>query len=280
MRRLIVNADDFGFTADVNEGIARAFEHGILRATTLMANGAAFEHAVETARALPDLDVGVHLTLVGGVSVARSGRPLPGSVAELLWALRGSWSGAAVEEECCAQIERIARAGIAVSHADAHKHTHLFPPVLLAVTTAAKRYGITWVRRPFDVPLTAAGAAAPWKRRLVSRSLAGLGASFDRRMQAAGLRSTDAFAGFQLTGYYRAAELAALIRALPPGVTEFMCHPGVCGPELRAARTRLKESRERELAALTSDEAARSAAEAGVEITNFRALDAVAALAR
>ena len=272
MRRLIVNADDFGFTADVNDGIARAFERGVLRATTLMANGAAFEHAVQTAQSAPGLDVGVHITLVQGESVADPRRKLPASVPSLLLAARREWSGAAIEEECCAQIEKIARAGIQISHLDAHKHTHLFPPVLRAVTNAAKRYGIQWVRRPFDVPLTAASARSPWQRRLTSRALGRLSAGFDRTMRAAGLRATDAFAGFQLTGYYRAAELAALIRSLPPGVTEFMCHPGLCGPELLAASTRLKQSRERELEALVSEEAARAAEESGVEITSFRAL--------
>ena len=69
-RRLIVNADDFGFTRDVNAGIVEACERGILRATTLMANGEAFEHAVDLAARTPQLDIGCHLTLVGGASVA------------------------------------------------------------------------------------------------------------------------------------------------------------------------------------------------------------------
>jgi predicted glycoside hydrolase/deacetylase ChbG (UPF0249 family) len=272
LRRLIVNADDFGFTRDVNEGIALAFRQGILRSTTLMANGAAFEHAVETAQAHPGLDVGCHLTLVGGQSVADPGRLLPGSVARLLLASRGAWPRSAIEEECCAQMEKILAAGISVSHVDAHKHTHLFPAVLDSVTRAAQRYGVTWVRRPFDVPLTAAAARSRWRRRLTSRLLAGLAARFDRKLAAAGLRTTDAFAGFQLTGLYRAEQLAALIRALPEGVSEFMCHPGLCGDELRAARTRLKQSREEELAALTSGLVLRAVEEARVEIMSFREL--------
>ena len=67
--RLIVNADDFGFTRDVNEGIVEAHRHGILTATTLMANGDAFDHAVALARENPSLDVGCHLVLVQGKSV-------------------------------------------------------------------------------------------------------------------------------------------------------------------------------------------------------------------
>ena len=66
MKRLVVNADDVGFTPDVNEGIVEAHRDGILTATTLMANGDAFDDAVKLARAVPSLDVGCHLVLVGG----------------------------------------------------------------------------------------------------------------------------------------------------------------------------------------------------------------------
>lgn len=276
MRRLIVNADDFGFLEDVNDGIAQAFDRGILRATTLMANGDAFDHAVETAKARPELDVGCHLTLVQGRSAADPGRRLPESVGQMLVSGVGKWA----EEECCAQIEKIQAAGIAISHLDAHKHTHLFPPVLEAVLSAGKRYGIEWVRRPFDIPLTAAAARSPWKRRLASRLLGGLSRRFDRKMRKAGLRATDAFAGFQMTGLYHAEQLADLIRALPAGTTEFMCHPGLCGEQLRAARTRLKQSRAYELEALTSEQVRRAVEESGVEITSFRALAVEPAPAR
>ena len=65
MKRLVVNADDFGFTRDVNQGIVEAHCRGILTATTLMATGESFEHAVQLARENPSLDVGCHLVLVG-----------------------------------------------------------------------------------------------------------------------------------------------------------------------------------------------------------------------
>ena len=269
MRRLIVNADDFGFTSDVNRGIIEAYRGGVLRSTTLMANGAAFDDAVEAARAEPGLDVGAHLTLVDGASLSKPGERLPETVGALL--LRRP-SRAELDREIEAQIAKIAAAGVRISHLDTHKHTHLWPRVLDAVLAAARRHGIRWVRRPFDLPLTAAAARAPWKRRAVNRLLRSFEDGFQRRTQGTGVRTTDAFAGFQLTGDYDGRELAELIRRLPEGVTEFMCHPGRCGEPLRAARTRLKESRERELAALTSDAVRRAVEEAGVETTSFREL--------
>ena len=74
MKRLIVNADDFGFTKGVNTGIMRAYETGIVTSTTIMANGEAFEDAVDLARANPGLGVGCHLVVVGGRPTAQRSR--------------------------------------------------------------------------------------------------------------------------------------------------------------------------------------------------------------
>ncbi len=66
MRRLIVNADDFGFTSGVNRAIVEANEHGIVTSSTLMANGPAFEEAVKLAKTVPNLSVGCHVVLIDG----------------------------------------------------------------------------------------------------------------------------------------------------------------------------------------------------------------------
>ena len=122
--------------------------------------------------------------------------------------------------------------------------------------------------RPFDIPLTAHGI--PWLKRATSGGLQVLRGRFHRVLARHGCKTTDHFAGFQLTGRFHAPELAQLIRELPEGLTEFMCHPGYCGGELRHARTRLKESRERELEALLAPEVRTALVEAGVELVNYR----------
>jgi predicted glycoside hydrolase/deacetylase ChbG (UPF0249 family) len=267
-KRLIVNADDFGFTHDVNAGIVEAHRNGILTATTLMANGAAFEDAVRLAQENPALDVGCHLVLVQGTSVARPGAPLPAGLAEFLRAVALRRIG--IYEELAAQVQRILEAGLRPTHLDTHKHTHILPPVLAAVARISQESGIPWVRRPFDFPMQAGGV--PWGTRMVSRALGVLRRRFDAALARRGCRSTDHFAGFRMTGRFRTPELAALIAQLPPGSTEFMCHPGRCGEELRGARTRLKQSREDELEALTAPETRRALEHAGVELVNYRAL--------
>ena len=270
VRRLIVNADDFGFTPDVNSGIVEAFTEGILTSTTLMANGPAFDGAVDLAVSHPGLDIGCHLVLIGGFSVADPGKPLPTTLGQFLLRVGAGWSKAAIEEEFCAQIEKIRSAGLTPSHLDTHKHTHLAPPVLDAMLSAARRYGIKWIRRPFDLPLTAARAGAGFSTRMIQRGLSPLRRRFTAKLEASGARATDAFAGFQLTGRFRAVELSELIAALPEGSTEFMCHPGHCRDELLAAPTRLKQSREIELRALTSDQAIRALEASNIELTSYR----------
>jgi predicted glycoside hydrolase/deacetylase ChbG (UPF0249 family) len=263
VRKLVVNADDFGFTRDVNQGIVEAHREGILTATTLMATGAAFEDAVRLAKENPALDVGCHLVLVGSP-------PFPDTVAKLTAAV--ALGRIRIYEELAAQVRRVVDAGLSPTHLDTHKHTHLLPPVLAAVAHISEQFGIPWVRRPFDFPLQPGGAAVG--KRAVSRTFGLVRGRFERVLARHGCRSTDHFAGFQITGRFDAASLVELIRALPDGSTEFMCHPGRCSDELRAARTRLKESREQELRALIAPEVRDALRETGVELTTYRKLSA------
>jgi predicted glycoside hydrolase/deacetylase ChbG (UPF0249 family) len=259
----VVNADDFGFTRDVNQGIVQAHRGGILTATTLMATGVAFDDAVRLARENPSLDIGVHLVLVGEP-------PFPSTVAQLMRAV--ALGRVRVYDELIAQVRRVLDAGLQPTHLDTHKHTHLLPPVLDAVARISEDCGIPWVRRPFDFPLTPASAGVSRLKRATSRAFGVLRGRFTRVLAKHGCCSTDHFAGFQITGRYTSADLVRLIGALPPGSTEFMCHPGICGAELRAARTRLKDSREQELRALTSPEVRAALGEAGVALVSYRDL--------
>jgi predicted glycoside hydrolase/deacetylase ChbG (UPF0249 family) len=261
VRKLVVNADDFGFTRDVNQGIVEAHQRGILTATTLMATGAAFDDAVRLARENPQLDIGCHLVLVGQP-------PYPPTLTKLIPALlRGRIQ---IYEELSAQVRRIQDAGLKPTHLDTHKHTHLLPPVLDAVARISQEFQIPWVRRPFDFPGQPAGPSE--KLNWTNRAMALMRSRFSRVLPAHGCRSTDHFSGFGVTGRYSAEYLQALIRALPEGSTEFMCHPGICGEELRAARTRLKDSRRQELDALTDPSVRAALDTAGVRLASYRDL--------
>ena len=255
MRRLIINADDFGFTRDVNEGIVHAHRDGILTSTTLMANGDAFDDAVRLAKETPTLDIGAHLVLVQGNSLL-DGRPLPETPRQLLGIL--AKRGLNVYAELKAQIERIRAAGLPISHLDSHKHTHLVPSVFRAVVKLAYEFGIPWVRLPLDTtvrlgkPLTAAGNL--YYRRLT---------------RGTNVQFTDHFLGFHLTGSLSEATMADALNQIEDGVTEFMCHPGYLGNELKNAHTRLKESRLIELGTLTSPRIRQIIAEKQIQLGPF-----------
>jgi predicted glycoside hydrolase/deacetylase ChbG (UPF0249 family) len=270
-KQLVVNADDFGFTPDVNEGILEAHRNGILTATTLMANGAAFDDAVRLARRTPTLDVGCHLVLVSGISPL-TGKPYPLTVARLIAAM--ARREIRVYGELAAQVRRTLDAGIQPTHLDTHKHTHLAPPVLDAVARLAQEFGIRWVRRPFDLPLTTLRGAVPLATRVTSSSLGFLRKRFHRVLERHGVRTTDHFAGFQITGRFRTPELVELLGMLPAGSTELMVHPGRCREPLRQARTRLKESREWELEALLAPQTRAALERNGIELVNYAGLAA------
>jgi predicted glycoside hydrolase/deacetylase ChbG (UPF0249 family) len=136
VRRLIVNADDFGLTRGVSEGIIAAHCTGIVTATTVLADAAAFEHGAELLRATPTLDAGVHLVLwPDGMSFF----PFLGRVTK--------WSSERVEKEFARQVEKALAAGLTISHLDTHKHTHIYPKVMSALVRVARRYKIRWLRR-------------------------------------------------------------------------------------------------------------------------------------
>jgi predicted glycoside hydrolase/deacetylase ChbG (UPF0249 family) len=124
---------------------------------------------------------------------------------------------------------------------DSHKHTHLVPSVFRIVVKLADEFGIPWMRLPLDTTVRLGWLSTAFGNRYYRRFAAGKN-----------VRMTDHFLGFHLTGSLTEENFAAALEHLPEGVTEFMCHPGFLGDELKQSRTRLKESRQRELDALTS----------------------------
>ncbi|HXQ26796.1 MAG TPA: ChbG/HpnK family deacetylase [Candidatus Acidoferrales bacterium] len=288
MKQLIINADDFGFTRGVNEGIIRAHRDGILTSTTLMANGPAFEDAVERAKANPKLGVGCHLVLTGGLAVApaeeiptlaeRDGR-LPRSLAALVWRVSsGMVRTMEIERELRAQIEKIRGAGIEPTHLDTHKHTHVHPRIMGALGRVARECGITRVRNPVenlrDSWRTTRGGAPGSSSQLPGaaavRAVAPLFRAISRKYE---LHSPDHFLGLAMTGRLGTAALCRLIDTVPDGRTEIMVHPGVLDGELAATGSRLRMERQVELDGLLAPETRRAIVERGIQLISYRELN-------
>lgn len=288
MRRLIVNADDFGLTSGVNRAIVEAHNQGIVTAATLMANGAAFSEAVTLSRSASELSVGCHVVLVDGSPVCDTGQ-----VSSLLngdgrfhdsltrfagLALRGRLNSVQIENEVTAQIRKLQSAGITVSHLDTHKHTHMFPQVLRAVLKAANACGVPAIRNPFESVKLTQLVQYPdnWKRWFEVRALHYFADNFRTSVHQAGLSTPDGTVGIVATGSLGQRFLHFILEHLPEGAWELVCHPGYNDEQLQGVRTRLRESREVELRVLTSAETRERLDKRGVQLISYRGLGAAA----
>jgi predicted glycoside hydrolase/deacetylase ChbG (UPF0249 family) len=187
VRRLIVNADDFGLTGGINRAAIELHELGGLGSVTLMAAAPRFDEAVALAKQHPLLGVGCHIVLVDGAPVADpSLLDSPGQFRQTLGVFvrdlaLGRIARGDMEREATAQILRLQQAGIAVTHIDTHKHTHMFPRVLDAVTRAANACGVAAIRNPFEPAWSVAATPnAGALRRLQVQMLGGFRGHFSR----------------------------------------------------------------------------------------------------
>ena len=288
MRRLIVNADDFGYTPGVNRAIAEAHIHGIVTSSTLMAKGPAFNDAVRLATQLPKLSVGCHVVLIDGEPVLdqallrsiTSGNSAPprfgtGLKSFAARALAGRLDAGEIEAETAAQIRKIQSAGITVSHLDSHKHTHLFPAVLRPMLRAAHSCGVRAIRNPFGPrkPLESGELLARpslWTRYAEIRILRALSGKFSEAVRKQGFATPDGTLGVVATGALDEQLFRAIAGVIPPGTWEFVCHPGYNDADLQRANTRLRESRETELRVLTMPAARELLAQREIDLISYR----------
>jgi predicted glycoside hydrolase/deacetylase ChbG (UPF0249 family) len=248
-----------------------------------MANSQAFNDAVSLARVHPRLSVGCHVMMVDGepltkaLSLSAAGRFRNGFGDIAKAAISRQLSDVEIEQEAHAQFQKLTAAGIHPTHFDTHKHTHMLPQVLRPILRAAKAAGVRAVRNPF-VPLKALTWAhlvrrpKLWSRYGQVKILRGFANAFRREIESHGMRTTDGSFGVIVTGTLDAELFRAIVGSIPEGTWEFVCHPGYNDAELGAVRTRLRESRVKELQVLTSDMAREILAQHNVELISFRDL--------
>jgi predicted glycoside hydrolase/deacetylase ChbG (UPF0249 family) len=265
VKRLIINADDFGLAPGVNRAIVELQQAGALSSTTLMATARSFSAAVHLAFAQPGLGVGCHVILVDGTpclhprdvpSLLDPQRPgqsvLRPSVGTFLGdLLRRRIEPREIEAEAVAQIQRIQSSGVTVSHIDSHKHIHMFPQTLAPLLRAAQQCGVPCVRNPFEPgwSLRATQAADMWRRFQVN-ALRTQYRAFKKLTKQHKIKTTDGAIGVLATGTLDEQVLRSLLAAMPEGIWELVCHPGYRDEALEQANTRLLTSRDTERDAL------------------------------
>jgi hopanoid biosynthesis associated protein HpnK len=286
LRRLIINADDFGFTPGVNRAIVEAHTLGVVTSSTLMASGPAFGEATQMAKASPALSVGCHIVLIDGEpvldpsmlsTITASRKFRDGLKTFAARALTRRMNAGEIESEARAQIQKIQSAGIAVSHIDTHKHTHIFPQILRPLLRAARGCGVLALRNPFGprFPLRSSQLLSQpnlWTRFAELRILSRFAGQFRRAVDREGFVTPDGTLGIEVTGMLDERLFQAIAQSIPDGTWEFVCHPGYNDADLAAAKTRLRESRELELKVLTMPAAREVLAQAGVQLISYRDL--------
>jgi hopanoid biosynthesis associated protein HpnK len=232
-KRLIVTADDFGMNLAVNEAVEQAFNDGVLTCASLMMGGAAVKDAVERARRMKGLGIGLHITLADGRPTAP--RAQVRGLTDQDGNFRDDLVGSGIRwffnplvrlqlaREINAQFQAFAATGLVLDHVNAHKHLHFHPTVTAMIISIGRRYGMLAMRIP-DEPRNILMAAEPGANIPKSR-LGPVLRLMRRRAARAKLARNDNIFGLAWSGAMTEDRLLSLIPHLPEGLNELYCHP-------------------------------------------------------
>ena len=265
MKKLIVNADDFGMTEGVNRGIIDCHQRGVVTSTTLMVNGEAVAGAAALAAENPGLGVGLHINLTAGPPtrppesvrslVGRDGC-FPGKGNMIFRLTTGAIDRDQLASELTAQIQACRALGVTPTHVDSHHHIHAHPVMASALARICPPLGIQRMRG----------------YRLAPRSLKALGIRAAAMLSvASAMRVPDRFAGIEEMGSRDMVAAFERELACEGGTLEFMCHPGYLDERLQRLST-YNDLRQAETEALVSPDLRRVVEKSGVRLIDFRGL--------
>jgi hopanoid biosynthesis associated protein HpnK len=238
VKRLVVTADDFGLSPEVNEAVEQAHRDGILTAASLMVSAPAAADAVARAKRMPSLRVGLHLVLVEAwptlpaatlpdltddAGLMRRDMERLGLDLALKPAARRQLAA-----EITAQFEAYRITGLPLDHVNAHKHFHVHPLIAGAVLSIGPRYGMRSIRVPRE-PRAVLKRAEPGATPRVALDTAPWAALLAVRARMLGLTIPDRTLGLAWSGAMTPARVAGLLAHLPDGLTELYTHPATAG---------------------------------------------------
>jgi len=272
MRRLIINADDFGLSKSINEGISRCVHGGMLNSVSVVSGGCASDEALLFIKQNTSLDVGVHLILTEERPllskdavpslVERNGRfPKTWGRFILLFCI-GKIKILDIELELGAQINKILKTGIKITHLDSHCHIHVFPPILDLVIKMAKLNNISYVRVPVERITFKDMFSKRWLKIII---LAFFSFMAKKTLSKHNIRSADFVLGVYNSGNLNLSNLYKGFRAVSvvdSGIFELVCHPGTSKTDLDYPKWGYHWEEETRL--LTSAEIKRLAADWGI----------------
>ena len=238
MKRLIVNADDFGLHTEINKGIIKGYQEGFITSTSLMVSAPAFAEAVALAKANLQLGIGVHITLVGGVKpvlpqeeikslLDAEGNFLPDYVAFAKRFYTGGVKRRELEKEVRAQFAKALDSGLEITHFDSHQHTHILPGVGDIILGIAQEYGLKKMRLPREPYGFTGGFTAGVGRKIGRAGLTFCANLIKDEVKLAKMKFPHCFFGMLAGGNLNPELVGNILRALPDGTSEIMTHPGL-----------------------------------------------------
>ncbi len=281
MKKLIINADDFGLSGGANRAVIRAHREGILTSTSLMVGGQAFDEAVSLAKENPGLQVGLHLTLLQGKAVL-SPQELPGLVDRegnfptdpVMTGMRYFFRRSLrreMQREIEAQILRFRETGLPLSHIDGHLNIHMHPTVFAILAELMPKYGIKSFRltRENLAQDPAMDGTRRFGRRLDAFIFARLAENCRPVLENLGIFYADEVKGLLNSGKMTEEYLLKVLDCLKPGCTEIYFHPG-CLPDPELSAWMPGYLHEEELAALTSPKVREKITQQGIQLGTYR----------
>ena len=253
-KRLIINADDFGLTEDVNRGIIECYSRGAVTDISLFAVGESYEDAVRLAKKNGIDKLGVHLALTRSFkpaspfgkipSLVEKNGQFPGDYIEFLVKFfAGRVNGGEIYTELKNQILKIKKEGFKISHVDGHQHVHMVPGILKIAVRLMREEGIEYIRFPMEKVnlLTKLGEPRNIVRNLSLSFMCGISG---RLLESLGAKHNDFFIGHFHAQSLTRADLFSAIEHLKNGLTELGCHPGYFTPEMKKRHPRYKSCEE------------------------------------
>lgn len=236
MKKLIVNADDFGLHTSVNEAVIKGFQEGCIRSASLMPTGSAVKEAADLARKNPALGIGIHLTLVAEkpllapemvpTLVNEKGFFWPNHIEFIKRYITGRISLSEVRAECEAQIGAVMQLGLNITHLDSHQHLHVLPGIFSLCLELAQKYHIRHMRLPQEKAFFSGGFSAPWSRKIARDGLSACAFLAGSYWRCHGISLPDHFFGMLAGGHMTEKNFLAILTDLPEGISEIMVHPG------------------------------------------------------
>tara|TARA_Y100000310_G_scaffold343459_1_gene451174 strand:+ start:600 stop:1385 length:786 start_codon:yes stop_codon:yes gene_type:complete len=261
MKKLIVNADDFGCSWAVNGGIIQAHEEGIVSSTTAMANMKAFPEAMKLAKKYPSLGVGVHLNIIDGEGLATE-HPLGKEFAVKV--ILGKISRREIEEEFRAQVAAVDK-HLEITHLDTHQHQGVFPHIRKAMVSVAKEFKVKKLRLPSEKGFSLNSQL--WKKCLIDVFVP----ATKRLYKKNGLITTQEFYGILNTGGFSVSVLEHFLKQMKDSA-EVMVHPGKESSYSPLKGDFLVKAKHKELAALVDPGAKDLLKKYNVKLVSYRDL--------